>query len=211
MMRHMSYHCAPTELASRHWLCDDDASALPLCYYCRPLNAIKTFLPFYPSPSPSSTAGFKPFTLGWWDICPTTVLPLNWSQTLDLGMMMQVFHCCAVDKTFQYFLPPIAIFDDWIQTLYLGIMIHMSYPCATTKLDSNHWPWDDDASYLLLCYYCRPIKPIKPLPAAMVGLKPFTIGLWDIYPTTVIPQNWTRTIDLGMMRQVFYCCATTTG
>ncbi len=149
-MRHVSYHCAPTELDSNHWSWDDEASVLLLCYYYRLVFQIKPFFRISSLLVPVVAAGLEPLTFWWWDVCRTTVLPQIWAQIIG--------------------------------------------------------PRHDEVNVLLLYYSSERVLWIFSLPmvVAAVGLKPFTLGLWDMCPTTGLPQNWTQTPDLGMMRQVSY-------
>jgi len=95
------------------------------------------------------------------------------------------------------------------------------------------WPWDDEVSVLSLCYSCDLSWhcPSLRVPAEVAGIEPLTLRRWGECSTTaecsttVLPlfssykqtlflpisfssgardSDWTQTIDLEMMRQVFY-------
>jgi hypothetical protein len=134
-----------------------------------------------------------------------------WNQTLNIGMMRQVFYHCATapGKCSTNF---VAILSNlttsrWTQTLNLGMIRQVFYYCATPPRQ-----------------FCLPIL------AVASGLKPFTLG-WLGKCSTIVLQlleivlqtflqfhlpnlttsSWTKTCNIGMMRQVFYYCATATG
>jgi hypothetical protein len=69
--------------------------------------------------------------------------------------------------------------------------------CQRQKLDSNPWPWDYEASVLPLCY-C-------PWPSWIKG---FSWSYVHLLSTRARGSSWIQTFDLGVMRQVFYHCAT---
>jgi hypothetical protein len=147
------------------------------------------------------TAEIKPSTLGWWDKCSTTVLLLLyfifqtvsfchfhspgasngcWDQTLNLGMMRQVFYNYAITAVFhiQTFMLPYSPSwcQQWLldQTLNLGRMRQVSYNCTITAV-----------------FYIQTVSCHHFLPPGASN------GCWD------------QTLNLGMMRQVFYNCTIT--
>ncbi len=97
MMWWVINHCAT--ISPRSWY--DEASVLPLCYL-KTWNDVVSDLPLcYLTLDPGMMSlivlplsYLKPLTMGWWGKCSKTVLP----QTLDHGMMRQVFYHCATSK-----------------------------------------------------------------------------------------------------------------
>ncbi len=109
-------------------------------------------------------------------------------------MMKQVFYHCAAQVSKYFFSPTL--------------------PIVLARLD-------DETSILPLCHPSATYIFSPKLPVTVGQLEPLTLGWWDKYSTT-LPPKWlmhvltyisisggsTWTFELGMMRQVFYHCAT---
>ncbi len=177
MMRRVFYHCATAE-------------ANCLIYLGHLIFSIFFLL------VPAVLAGLEPSTLGWWGKCSTIVLLLkancfiyfgplvlhflptgdsssSWTQTLNLGMIRQVFYHCATaaGKYLFYFVDQFLAFSP--------------YWCQQQQLDSNNLQsWDDDASILPLCCHCYWLIAVwnsitRFLPFSLFLCQwPWTLGWW---------------------------------